>query len=112
MVTGSSPGWAQFVADVGRPGMLEAAVLRSRHAHARIVSIDATRALALPGVRAVLTAADVPETAIIPNRVGGARRGPSNTYSPRSRAASSATWESPSPSCWPTIGISRRTRWP
>ncbi len=62
-------GSGQFVADVRRPGMLEAAVLRSRHAHARLVSIDARRALALPGVRAVLTAADVPEAAIIPNRV-------------------------------------------
>jgi carbon-monoxide dehydrogenase large subunit len=63
-------GSGQFVADVRRPDMLEAAVLRSRHAHACLVSIDARRALALPGVRAVLTAADVPESAIIPNRVG------------------------------------------
>src|SRR5262245_12283682 len=62
-------GRGQFVADVRRPGMLEAAVLRSRHAHARVVSIDPSRALALPGVRAVLTAADVPEAAIIPHRV-------------------------------------------
>jgi CO/xanthine dehydrogenase Mo-binding subunit len=65
LVTGSG----QFVADVRRPGMLEAAVLRSRHAHARLVAIDSKRALELPGVRAVLTAADVPEAAIIPNRV-------------------------------------------
>ena len=62
-------GSGHFVADVRRPEMLEAAVLRSRYAHARVVSIDATRALALPGVRAVLTATDVPEAAIIPNRV-------------------------------------------
>jgi CO/xanthine dehydrogenase Mo-binding subunit len=62
-------GSGQFVADVCLPDMLEAAVLRSRHAHARLVSIDAGRALALPGVRAVLTAGDVPEAAIIPNRV-------------------------------------------
>ena len=63
-------GTAQFVADIRRPGMLEAAVLRSRHAHARIVSLDTKRALELPGVRGILTAVDVPETAIIPNRVG------------------------------------------
>jgi carbon-monoxide dehydrogenase large subunit len=63
-------GAGRFVADVRVPGMLQAAVLRSPHAHARLVSIDATRALALPGVRAVLTAADVPAGAIIPNRVG------------------------------------------
>ena len=36
----------------------------------RLVSIDAKRALELPGVRLVLTAADVPEAAVIPNRVG------------------------------------------
>ena len=63
-------GAGRFVADVRVPGMLQAAVLRSRHAHARLVSIDAKRALELPGVRAVLTAADVPAHAVIPNRVG------------------------------------------
>ena len=62
-------GAGRFVADVSIPGMLHAAVLRSRYAHARLVSIDAKRALELPGVHAVLTAADVPATAIIPNRV-------------------------------------------
>jgi carbon-monoxide dehydrogenase large subunit len=63
-------GAGHFVADVRMEGMLHAAVLRSRHAHARLVSIDAKRALELPGVRLVLTAADVPEAAVIPNRVG------------------------------------------
>jgi aerobic carbon-monoxide dehydrogenase large subunit len=62
-------GAGEFVADVRVPGMLEAAVLRSRHAHARLVSIDVKRALELPGVHAVLTAADVPAHAIIPNRI-------------------------------------------
>ncbi|OLC61214.1 MAG: hypothetical protein AUH76_10490, partial [Candidatus Rokubacteria bacterium 13_1_40CM_4_67_11] len=62
-------GAGRFVADVRVPGMLEAAVLRSRHAHARVGRIDARRALALPGVRAVLTAADVPDKAVIPHRV-------------------------------------------
>ncbi len=62
-------GAGRFVADVRVPGMLEAAVLRSRHAHARIGRIDARRALALPGVHAVLTAADVPDKAVIPHRV-------------------------------------------
>src|SRR2546427_91720 len=62
-------GAGRFVADVRVPGMLEAAVLRSRHAHARLVSIDAKRARDLSGVHAVLTAADVPAGAIIPNRV-------------------------------------------
>src|SRR3989475_337636 len=62
-------GAGRFVADVRVPGMLEAAVLRSRHAHARVGRIDARRALGLPGVRAVLTAADVPDRAVIPHRV-------------------------------------------
>ena len=62
-------GAGQFVADVRVPGMLHAAVLRSSHAHARLVSLDAKRALERPGVRAVLTAADVPDHAVIPNRI-------------------------------------------
>jgi aerobic carbon-monoxide dehydrogenase large subunit len=62
-------GSGRFVGDVRLPGMAEAAVLRSPHAHARIVSVDAGAALAMPGVLAVLTAADIPEAAVIPNRV-------------------------------------------
>ncbi len=61
-----------FVDDVQPPGVLHAAVLRSPHAHARIVAIDATRARALPGVALVLTAADLgeldqPTPLLIPN---------------------------------------------
>jgi carbon-monoxide dehydrogenase large subunit len=62
-------GSGRFVEDVRVPGMLHAAVLRSPHAHARLVSIDTKRARDLPGVQAVFTAADVPANAIIPNRV-------------------------------------------
>lgn len=62
-------GRGRFVDDVRVDGMLHAAVLRSPHAHARLVAVDATRARDLPGVRAVLTAAAVPAAAIIPNRV-------------------------------------------
>jgi CO/xanthine dehydrogenase Mo-binding subunit len=54
-------GRVQYVADLQPRGLLHAKLLRSPHAHARIVRIDTTRARALPGVRAVLTAADVPE---------------------------------------------------
>jgi carbon-monoxide dehydrogenase large subunit len=50
-----------FVDDVRLPGALQAAVLRSPHAHARIVSLDASRARALAGVALVLTAADLGE---------------------------------------------------
>ena len=51
-------GDAVFTADVKLPRMLYAAVLRSPHAHARILGIDTSRAEALPGVKAVITAAD------------------------------------------------------
>jgi CO/xanthine dehydrogenase Mo-binding subunit/CO/xanthine dehydrogenase FAD-binding subunit len=51
-------GNAQYVADMHLPNMLHAAVLRSPHPHARIVSIDASAAKALTGVKAVITGAD------------------------------------------------------
>ncbi len=52
-------GKARFVGDIRMPGMLHAAFVRSPHAHARIVSIDKSAALALPGVVAVLTCDDI-----------------------------------------------------
>ncbi|BBX98538.1 xanthine dehydrogenase family protein molybdopterin-binding subunit [Mycobacterium lacus] len=52
-------GHGSFVDDVSRPGMLHACFLRSPFARARINGIDASAALALPGVRAVFTAADL-----------------------------------------------------
>src|ERR1700741_1646659 len=48
-----------FVDDVTRPGMLHACFVRSPFARARINGIDSSAALALPGVRAVFTAADL-----------------------------------------------------
>jgi CO/xanthine dehydrogenase Mo-binding subunit/aerobic-type carbon monoxide dehydrogenase small subunit (CoxS/CutS family) len=48
-------GKAAYSGDVTLPGMLYARVLRSPHPHARIVRIDASRALALPGVKSVIT---------------------------------------------------------
>ncbi|HEV8717959.1 MAG TPA: xanthine dehydrogenase family protein molybdopterin-binding subunit [Candidatus Binatia bacterium] len=56
-------GRAKYGADISLPGMLHAKVLRSPHAHARIKSIDASAALALPGVKAVITGQDLPELA-------------------------------------------------
>jgi carbon-monoxide dehydrogenase large subunit len=51
-------GRATYTDDVRLPGMAHAAVLRSPHAHARIVRIDTQRARALPGVFAVVTGED------------------------------------------------------
>jgi carbon-monoxide dehydrogenase large subunit len=52
-------GRATFTDDIKLPHMLHAAILRSPHAHARIVSIDATRAQAIAGVVAVFTYQDI-----------------------------------------------------
>ncbi|MCH8236522.1 MAG: xanthine dehydrogenase family protein molybdopterin-binding subunit, partial [Chloroflexi bacterium] len=53
-------GRARFGADIHLPGMLAGKILRSPHAHARIISIDTSAAEALPGVSAVITGADFP----------------------------------------------------
>jgi len=54
-------GRARYGADYAASNMLHAAVVRSPHAHARIVRIDASKALAMAGVKAVVTRADFPE---------------------------------------------------
>ena len=53
-------GRANFGADLRLPGMLTGCVKRSPHAHARIIRIDTAAARALPGVKAIVTAADFP----------------------------------------------------
>jgi xanthine dehydrogenase molybdenum-binding subunit len=53
-------GRALFGADLKPAGILYGKILRSPHAHARIVSLDATPALSVPGVYAVVTSADLP----------------------------------------------------
>lgn len=54
-------GRAIYGADIRMTGMLHGKILRSPHAHARIKSIDTSKAEALPGVKAVMTAQDLPE---------------------------------------------------
>jgi len=54
-------GEAVYVFDLKFPGMLAGKMLRSPHAHARIVKIDTSKAEKLPGVRAVVTAEDTPK---------------------------------------------------
>ncbi|MDH3684718.1 MAG: xanthine dehydrogenase family protein molybdopterin-binding subunit, partial [Myxococcales bacterium] len=68
-------GRAQFGADRQPAGCLHGLVLRSPHAHARIVRIDASRALALDGVKAVITGADLPD---LSHEAGG--EGPTDFY--------------------------------
>jgi CO/xanthine dehydrogenase Mo-binding subunit len=55
-------GQAVYTADQLIPGMIWGKVLRSPHPHARIIRIDTTRAKSFPGVLAVLTSKDVPES--------------------------------------------------
>jgi carbon-monoxide dehydrogenase large subunit len=54
-------GTGLFADDVSPPGVLHCAILRSPHPHARILSIDASRARALPGVAVVITGAEALE---------------------------------------------------
>ncbi|MEU5613435.1 xanthine dehydrogenase family protein molybdopterin-binding subunit [Streptomyces sparsogenes] len=62
-------GTFPYAADLWAEGLLWAAVLRSPHPHARIVSIDTAAAARMPGVRAVVTHADVPGDASHGRRV-------------------------------------------
>ncbi len=68
-------GKAQYGADLDMAGMLVGKVLRSPHAHAKIVRIDSSKALAIPGVKAVITADDIAE---IPNEEAFVGEGPMN----------------------------------
>ena len=58
-------GYGKYPDDIEMEGMLHLSAVRSQYARARVLSIDAAAALALPGVVGVLTAADVPH-----NKVG------------------------------------------
>lgn len=64
-------GTAAFGADVNLPDMLVGKVLRSPHPHAKILNIDTSRAEALPGVQAVVTAADLPPVENVAGTIGG-----------------------------------------
>ena len=68
-------GRAKYGADYAFPGMLHGKVLRSPHANAIIKSIKTDKALALPGVKAVITAADWP---LLPDKVEQGGEGPVN----------------------------------
>ncbi len=64
-------GDGRYADDLTRPGMAHAVILRSPHAHARLRRVDARRALALPGVVACLTGADLAGVPPIRIRQGG-----------------------------------------
>ena len=60
-------GEARYTADLKLPGMLHGAILRSPHPHANVLRIDASEALRLPGVHAVITPFDVPAGRLAPD---------------------------------------------
>jgi hypothetical protein len=59
-------GKGQYVADLAPPGLLHLAVVRSPHAHARILGIDVRAAAVVPGAVAVLTASDLDGIGALP----------------------------------------------
>jgi len=69
-------GLGRYTDDLAAPGALHAVVLRAPHAHAALRRVDATAAGALPGVRLVLTGADVADLAPLPCPVSIATDGP------------------------------------
>src|SRR5438105_10911579 len=54
-------GMSMFTGDVHLPGMVYMKTLGSPHAHAEIVSIDVSKALKIPGVKGIVTGADLPK---------------------------------------------------
>ena len=91
-------GRALYGADFQMAGLLHGYILRSPHAHARIRRIDTSKAAALPGVKAVVTAADFPQSAR-PHRRSGRRRDAAQLHRAATcwRAARCSTGDTPSP---------------
>jgi carbon-monoxide dehydrogenase large subunit len=69
-------GGGRFIDDVNLPGQAHAVILRSPHAHARIVRLDAAAARALPGVLGIFTQADLAADGLGTTRVNFARKRP------------------------------------
>ena len=63
-------GRAEYGADIKLAGLLHGKILRSPHAHARIVSIDTSQAAAYPGVKAVVTGKDLPFSSLSREELG------------------------------------------
>src|SRR5882762_6227327 len=80
---GKVTGKHVYAADFALPGMLFGKILRSSEAHARIRQLDVAKALALPGVRTVLSAGDIPQ-------IASAWRSRTAPCSPKARSAFAA----------------------
>ncbi len=75
-------GQGQFVDDVKLPNMLHAAIVRSPHAHARILSIDTSGAEAHPDVRGVMTADDLQPGPVVGTGITPGQNHPHNGMAP------------------------------
>ena len=104
-------GGGRFHADVNLPGQAHAVVVRSVHAHARILGIDASAALRAPGVLAVFTGDDLARAGLGTTRttlVAHPARRLAHVRARRTRSSSATgcgAWAIPSPSWSPR-------RWP
>jgi aerobic carbon-monoxide dehydrogenase large subunit len=88
-------GKGRYVDDIKLPGLLHLTVLRSPHAHAEIKRIDLTKAAVAPGVRLVLSAADLAGKIgpIMPNWIiPGARCRSARSLPPTAFALSGNAW--------------------
>ena len=103
-------GAGRYVADLVPEGALHLAVVRSPHAHARVLGIDHAAAGTLPGVVGVFTAADLAGLGPIPCTVAVATEGPMQSRRVRAgRKTASATLASPWLSSSPRRRVPRRT---
>ncbi|MDB5317711.1 MAG: carbon monoxide dehydrogenase, partial [Rhodospirillales bacterium] len=77
-------GGGTYTDDINLPGQAHAAILRSPHAHARIVSIDTAAAAAMPGIVAILTGREVleDELGLLPVQVDVPGAGGSKMFAP------------------------------
>ena len=78
-------GRAKYTYDINRPGMLHARILRSPHAHARVVSIDLAAAKKAPGVKAVPADDRARQEGDVPGRRDRRRRGRRPSSRPTTR---------------------------
>ena len=106
-------GRARYGADTNQTGTLQAKVLRSPHSHARIKSIDTSKAEALPGVRAVVTSKDLPFASLAKDELGSVLPRACTRYSsPSWRTPPSSAASALLVSCWPPRPCWTRSQMP